>query len=458
MSYFTTGRAMGALGDANIPGSQGTCGQSTSTAYPAGLTPAGRSSGPGKICAGLAATAPAIAQLCNASIAPLDCYYAKFHGKTFMGRGSMNDVPLWQQWVPSALPAHDAGAPPVAVPVSPPTGSSDTLLYVGLGVVALAAVAAAIHFSKGLPMSYVRLAGLGDRDVSGSMNTVSADGTQTQVQTQNSIVNTSSAPSSSYCSLQGGVQKYLPGKPPAGWMTKTGKGIFGQPITCYVPPSEAGVAITPGAFNVCQGAYGPATPQHTVVGQPPSGWTHTVSTKNGIQNDCWKPPTYTPCPTAANPNPKPLLGSPPAGLTKVTKQGWFGTTTCWGTLKAAPASTSSGRPAPPPTLVPGQFPTSGASPSAALLAANLQSINLINGQQPVAPPLTWQIRPVSGGAGSGGGGATSVDISPGPQPVPTPAPSSFPWVPVGIGAALLLAVGVFVATRHPEENALCRMP
>ncbi len=89
---------------------------------------------------------PAARDLCNASGDPLTCFYAKALGKSFLGRGTVADVNAWQAWVPKAPVSHDAGAP--LTPGQAPAASSDTMLYVGLGVAAVAILGAAYYFTK----------------------------------------------------------------------------------------------------------------------------------------------------------------------------------------------------------------------------------------------------------------------------------------------------------------------
>lgn len=73
-----------------------------------------------------------IAMLCNLSGNPAYCYYAKAEGKALLGRGTPADVAAWQAWQPSGTAAMDAGVPSSTPP------PDNTLLYVGLGVAALA--------------------------------------------------------------------------------------------------------------------------------------------------------------------------------------------------------------------------------------------------------------------------------------------------------------------------------
>lgn len=135
MSYYVNLQGLGdfAKGESGCEAKEG-C--TSSTQLPPGLVykpPAGR---PEMLLPPNKGYNEDLRLMCNASAAPAHCYFGKAYGKNFLGRGGPEDPQIWKNWVPSAPPASDSGT---SIKAST-AGDSNTLLYVGLGVSAVAVV------------------------------------------------------------------------------------------------------------------------------------------------------------------------------------------------------------------------------------------------------------------------------------------------------------------------------
>ena len=115
---------------------------------PAGLSPLYRSFYPGNaveangtpipFACNMNATAKNVAE-CNQSGNPVFCAFARYPGKAYLGRGTAQDVALWQAWKPGQVAAGPSGTFPSASPfpiitMATPGGSAVSGRLINTGV------------------------------------------------------------------------------------------------------------------------------------------------------------------------------------------------------------------------------------------------------------------------------------------------------------------------------------
>lgn len=119
------------------------CPPTTSTDGPAGVPVYGTTSGPAPT---MCTSTDPIAAICNNSRDPGYCFVAKKSNQSWKNRGTAAAVKAWRDWNPTGGPAGSPGVPGAAGAGA--GASDDTMLYVGLGVAALAVIGGAVYWKK----------------------------------------------------------------------------------------------------------------------------------------------------------------------------------------------------------------------------------------------------------------------------------------------------------------------
>lgn len=89
-------------------------------------------------------SAEAVVAICQQSADPVTCAAQNFLTKPFLGRPCQNE---WRAWIQEKLVAGGASAAAAAQITAPPP-PDNTMLYVGVGAVAVVGVGAALFFRK----------------------------------------------------------------------------------------------------------------------------------------------------------------------------------------------------------------------------------------------------------------------------------------------------------------------